>query len=579
MTALDAATARARAEAMRAEREAQRSLTLAYRAILARLQGDLDALTTRLAAAQAAGETVGQSWLLRNDRYRALIAQTEVEIGRYSRTAEAVIANGQRQAATAALSTSEAVMAAALGTPPPGVVATFNRLPTGAIEELVGNLGDGKPLSVILSELGPLAAEEGRRAILEGIGIGLSPRQIAREFRLGTNTSAVRALRISRQEINRAYRSASLENYRANADVVTGWRWLCAGGKRTCGLCYAMSGKEFKLDQPFASHVACRCTVVPICKEIPGYTSLPQSDDGPTVFGRLSDEDQRAILGRGKYELFKSGDMSLDDLVQGTRSTAWGPGRRERTLAEVRALPPKVPALLTTASVPRFKTLPEAIGWLENNLTHVVIPGKHNLAAMQSVADGLNDVLTPHGVRLDGLDLTSSGKDKKALGRYIATGGSKTIALQPTATATAKGATVAAEKAQRVFAEQRAIQIAQYEKYVADPKRAAILAHNQAKLDRLRASTRWASYADAPDPIRAVAAHEAAHAVYFTHGIDKIWPHVIRGISPVDMAAVSDYGATSAVELFAEAYTSRVSGIPLPRLIDDALTEVLRGAK
>ena len=382
MTALDRATAAQRREALRVEREAQRRLTEAYKAILARLQGDLDALTTRVAAAEAAGETVGASWLGRDSRYRALIAQTEAEIGRYSRNAETTIANGQRQAATAALGTSEAVMAAALGTPPPGVVATFNRLPTGAIEELVGNLGDGRPLSGLLDGLGAEASKAGRAALIEALGKGLSPRQLAIKFRVGTNESAVSALRISRQEINRAYRDASLANYRANGDVVTGWRWLCAGGKRTCGLCYAMSGKEFKLDQPFASHPQCRCTVTPVCREIPGYQSPSDPADGPTVFGRLSEEDQRAILGPGKYGLFKSGDMSLDDLVQGTRSAAWGPGRRERTLAEVRAAANKRATEVPRVFGPSGKPVADAL----------TLPKGKNGTPLQTTLDAIGKV-------------------------------------------------------------------------------------------------------------------------------------------------------------------------------------------
>ena len=338
MTALDRATAAQRREALRIERASQRALTDAYRAVLARLQGDLDELTTRIAATQAAGETVGASWLDRDSRYRALIAQTEAEIGRYSRNAEAVIANGQRQAATAALGTSEAVMAAALGTPPPGVVATFNRLPVGAIEELVGNLGDGRPLSDLLEGLGAEASKAGRTALIEALGKGLGPRQLAREFRLGTNESAVRALRISRQEINRAYRDASLANYRANSDVCSGWTWVCAGSARTCAICFAKHGTFHKLDEAFASHICCRCCCVARTKswEELGFAGIPDTrpeiESGSTLFGRLSEQDQRTVLGPGKYTAFHQGKFLLSELVEETYSPIWGPGLRERPL-------------------------------------------------------------------------------------------------------------------------------------------------------------------------------------------------------------------------------------------------------
>jgi len=359
MSDLDRAIARQRAAALRGEREAQRALESAYRAILLRLQSESNALIAALAEAEAAGveitpkilaqgrtaipnvqalkgETYKEAAERVRQRYAALTAQTEAEMARYARYAEGVITTGQRAAVQAALPASEAVMAAALGTPPPGVSVAFNRLPVGAIEELVGALGDGSPLGDLLDGLGAEASKAGRAALIEGLGKGLSPRQLAREFRLGANVGAVRALRISRNEINRAYRSASLENYRANSDVVTGWRWLCAGGKRTCGLCYAMSGKVFPLSTPFASHPQCRCAITPVTREIPGYQSPPDPEDGPTVFARLTEKEQRTILGRGKFALFQAGDdWDWDDLVAQTRDARWGAGRRERALNEL----------------------------------------------------------------------------------------------------------------------------------------------------------------------------------------------------------------------------------------------------
>lgn len=341
MTALDRATASARAESLRIEREAQRTLTEAYRAILARLQGDLAALTTRIAAAQAAGETVGASWLDRDARYRALAQQAEAAIGRYGRYAEATIANGQRAAAFAALGTSEAVMAAALGTPPPGVVVAFNRLPVGAIEALVGNLGAGRPLGVLLDGLGAEASKAGRAALIEALGRGIGPRAAAREFRKATGVAAVRALRISRQEINRSFRDAGLANLRQNADVCSGWTWIAAGSARTCGACFAKHGTVHKLDETFDSHVGCRCACVPLVKSWAelGFGDIPDTRpeiaDRDTLFGRLREAEQRQVLGSGAFDLWQAGSVALEDMATPTRSRVWGGGIRQTRLAEL----------------------------------------------------------------------------------------------------------------------------------------------------------------------------------------------------------------------------------------------------
>lgn len=366
MSALDDAIRHQRAEALRIERERQRALLEAYRQIEARLRTELDALAAAIAEAQAAGVEVTPAILSRGRtaipnvqalkgetyaeaaervrrRYDALLAQTEAELARYGRFAEGVIANGQRAAATTALGTAEGVLAAARGTPPPGVATAFNRLPVAAIEELVGNLGDGRPLRELLDGLGEQASAAARQALIEGLGKGLSPRQLAREFRLGTNTSAVRALLISRTEINRAYRDSTLATYRQNAGVVSGWRWVCAGSKRTCPACWAKHGAVYPLDRPFGSHPACRCCAVPVTKswaelgfgdDIPD--TRPAIPDRDELFGKLTEAERRRVLGATVYALWEAGEVDLADMATPTRSARWGPGIRVTPLYALR---------------------------------------------------------------------------------------------------------------------------------------------------------------------------------------------------------------------------------------------------
>lgn len=364
MTAFDDATAAQRAAAMRSERESQRALTEAYRIIQRALRADLDALTAALAEAQAAGveitpailgrgraaipnvqalkgETYAEAAERVRQRYLALASQTEAELARYGRYAETVIANGQRQAALAALSTSEAVMTAALGTPPPGVSVAFNRLPTGAIEALVGNLGDGRPLGALLDGLGVEASAAGRKALIEALGKGLSPRQAARAFREGTGVSAARALRVNRQELNRSFRDAGLENLRLNREVCDGWTWAASGSRRTCAACYAKHGTFHKLDEPFQSHVCCRCSCVPHTKswaelgfgDIPD--TRPQLPDRDTLFGKLTEAEQRSILGSRAFDLWQAGEIALEDFATPTHSRVWGGGIRQTRLYEL----------------------------------------------------------------------------------------------------------------------------------------------------------------------------------------------------------------------------------------------------
>jgi SPP1 gp7 family putative phage head morphogenesis protein len=347
--------ARNRAALLRQDRAAGADLLRTYAQVWARLDGELALLTDAIAAAQSAGvalsedrwrrivaprkplmralsgETFNEAAARVEVRYRLLRAQLLAEMDRYARTAEGVITGAQRRAITAGLADAEGLLAAATGTG--GVGLTFNRLPVGALQELVGVLADGSPLSALLGELGPQADAALREALVTGLGLGKGPRAIALDLRRSTNVAAVRALRISRTEVLRAYRSASLATYRANGDILRGWQWLASISRRTCPVCIAMNGTIHRLGEPFASHPSCRCCPVPLVRGV-----TPPVERGEEAFARMSADDRRAVLGVGKAQEYEAGRLELADLAARTRDARWGPGLRERSLAEVRAM-------------------------------------------------------------------------------------------------------------------------------------------------------------------------------------------------------------------------------------------------
>jgi len=108
----------------------------------------------------------------------------------------------------------------ALGTPPPGVSVSFTRLSREAFTDLVGFTSDGTPLRTLLDELGAEASQAVRDALITGMATGENPRSIARRVKEAFGGDLVRALRVSRTETMRAYRTAAVRNYKANDDVV-----------------------------------------------------------------------------------------------------------------------------------------------------------------------------------------------------------------------------------------------------------------------------------------------------------------------------------------------------------------------
>jgi hypothetical protein len=225
--------------------------------------------------------------------------------------------------------------------------------------------------------------------------------------------------------------------------------------------------------------------------------------------------------------------------------------------------------------VPRFKTAAEAEAWLTANLAEDVKMGKQSVAALQSLVDGLAESLMPYRVRLGTVDFTTGGRGN-AMGRYQLRGDTGSILFQPTATASPSAGKRIAEKAQRVFAQKKTAEIGRLRAALADPRRAALVDYSRPKLARLEATERWASYADVSDPLKAVATHEAAHAVYFQRGIRGAWQRRIENLTGPERGAVSDYGATNPDELFAESFTLRRFGIPMPQAVEEALDDVLR---
>jgi SPP1 gp7 family putative phage head morphogenesis protein len=179
-----------------------------------------------------------------------------------------------------------------------------------------------------------------RNALTAGVALGTNPRVVAVEVRRALGTSAVRALTISRTSILGAYRTASLETYRANSDIVTGWIWTAAKQSRTCLACIARDGSEWPLDTFMPAHVNCRCTLRPRVKSwkelgFEGIPERPQPETGAAWFARQPEDVQRVMMGPTAFDLFKQGRVKLDDFVGTKRNATWEASTYQRSLKEI----------------------------------------------------------------------------------------------------------------------------------------------------------------------------------------------------------------------------------------------------
>lgn len=249
---------RFRADLLRRDRATSRLLVQAYADVWRRVKQELERLAKDADAAERRGERLSKAWLLRQDRLRTLERQVERQIADVGRIAGGSITADRIEAVRSAQEHARELVAASLPAPErAGVVTAFNRLPSEAVERLVGVLVRESPLTALLADLGPDAARNVRRSLLSGVALGRNPRKIAAEVKNDVGGSLVRALTISRTETLRAYRGASLASYRANDDVVKGWRWNARLDRRTCAFCWSMHNTIHPLSEHFASHPNC----------------------------------------------------------------------------------------------------------------------------------------------------------------------------------------------------------------------------------------------------------------------------------------------------------------------------------
>lgn len=182
----------------------------------------------------------------------------------------------------------------------------------------------------------PLAAETFqvvRADLLRGVVVGDNPRAAARRMVRAaedrTNFGLQRAMTISRTEMMDATRTAAQHVDEQNADVVAGWVWVAALSPRTCPACLAMNGTVHAVDEPGPlGHQQCRCARVPstvswadLGIDLPD--TPPAVPDAEAYFEGLTEGQQRALLGRRRFEAWQAGDYPMDRWATRRSNEGW----------------------------------------------------------------------------------------------------------------------------------------------------------------------------------------------------------------------------------------------------------------
>ena len=227
--------------------------------------------------------------------------------------------------------------------PAASVMATFNRMPKEGVEAMVGAMQADSPLPELLSTFGAESAQGIGDSLVRNLIAGRNPIPVARDMAKAWGIPLNRAMTIARTEMLRSHRMASLASYRANPHIVKGWKWHAQLDDKVCLSCVAQHGTLYNLDEAMPDHVNGRCAMVPISPSWSdlGFTGMPETQyplaegDGERWFKGLGDDEQRAMMGPGKYDAWKAGKFEFSQLSKAVVDKRWGRAFVETPLKEL----------------------------------------------------------------------------------------------------------------------------------------------------------------------------------------------------------------------------------------------------
>ncbi len=315
-----------RSALLQRDRQAAARLISAYGVSFARLNDSLDKLTKQIDAARNRGETITEGWLYRQARFRELIDQAGREMLALGKFSDGLISDQQQIEIERGLRDSANLMEAAADEI--GISPSFSRVPKGAVESLLGHLGDGSPLRGVLNRYGAAGAARIEQELIAGLVAGEGLAKVARRLRDVEELSRAKAMQILRTESLRAYRESSRKNYQKNEQYISGFIWCSAKQVRTCLACIALDGTFFPLDKPLPAHTNCRCTSYPVLKGEPPR----QRETAAQWFAKQPDSVKRNSMTDAELDAYNAGLVSLQDFVGRTDSEKWGTSYHQLSL-------------------------------------------------------------------------------------------------------------------------------------------------------------------------------------------------------------------------------------------------------
>jgi len=318
-----------RARLLAREAETMRSMASRWMGVETSLKADMLDLSMYLDELRAKGETVSAARLMQMDRYKALIADARREHEQYSAWAANNIATDQRALVAQGVTDAQRLIEAA-GLDAKIINVVFDRINVSAVEFMAGFAADGTPLYDLLRASYPESVVRLTEALIQGLAKGTGPRATASIMAENMAGNLDRALLIARTEQLRALRAGNLEQMK-ESNVVKGYIRRAQRNATVCPACLALDGTMQATADIFASHPACQCYAQPVLR----FGKTPSFPSGPEWFDDQPEKVQRSILGPGKFQIYKDGNLDWGSVAKVHTDPTWGPMIKQSTLAEI----------------------------------------------------------------------------------------------------------------------------------------------------------------------------------------------------------------------------------------------------
>lgn len=277
------------------------------------LQADLIQLAYTAVLMSESGKPVPPHILYGMKEYESFLIEAKEQFDRYNLAAENIIRGTQRINFELGLANAND----ALGALEIGI--DWKSLNVEAFESMIGLTSAGSPLDDLLSADYGDSVRGISNALTMGIARGEGIEKIVKRMTQAANIGFDRSTRIARTEVNRAYRMATHAQYRESG-VVVGFRRLVYK-PTACFACLMLDGEYSDITKELEDHVMGKCTSVPCLRK----NDRIEWETGREWFEKLDPEEQRRIMGAGRYEAWKDGKIKdLRQFVTIKPNPIWG---------------------------------------------------------------------------------------------------------------------------------------------------------------------------------------------------------------------------------------------------------------